>query len=285
MRSLRPTKSLLRAVPLLASLSDEELDRILDSSRSSIVEFKANENIIVEDEIGDCMFLMLDGVVDVRIRAVDGRETTIASLKPGDYFGEQALLPASSGKRNASVWSIRPVRLFRIDKEDVLPALQRLKTAAIGIPSEEAQAIEMLRSVRLFRSFTPEQFERHASAFEIKMCAPGEMIIRETDQEADAMYVIVSGIVEVFTVSTAGKIIMLSRLQRGDYFGEMGILPKSDGSRLANVRANGEVKLVRVQKQLFERVLEQDPHLEEALETIGQAQRRQIEKLIRDTPE
>ena len=41
----------------------------------------------------------------------------ITELALGQYFGEQALLPEGSGKRNASVRAKNPVRLIRIARE------------------------------------------------------------------------------------------------------------------------------------------------------------------------
>ena len=110
---------LLRRVPIFSSLSDEQLDEILASPHNEIVSYSELEQIIEEDEIGDCMYIILDGLVDVRIKAVGGREITIATLKSGEFFGEQALLPGASGRRNASVRALKTCTLFKITKKDV----------------------------------------------------------------------------------------------------------------------------------------------------------------------
>ena len=49
-----------------------------------------------------------------------GREISIATLRAGDFFGEQSLLPGGTGRRNASVRAFHPSKLFRIDKKHVL---------------------------------------------------------------------------------------------------------------------------------------------------------------------
>ena len=60
---------------------------------------------------------MLDGTVEIFTLDDDGKITMLAEHGRGNYFGEQALLPGSSGKRNAYVRSNNKVRLIQVPKE------------------------------------------------------------------------------------------------------------------------------------------------------------------------
>ena len=60
---------------------------------------------------------MLDGTVEIFTLDDDGKITMLAEHGRGNYFGEQALLPGSSGKRNAYVRSNDKVRLIQVPKE------------------------------------------------------------------------------------------------------------------------------------------------------------------------
>jgi CRP-like cAMP-binding protein len=67
-------------------------------------------DIVREGEAADAMYVILAGEVQIYTRNGDGREVTLARLEAGDHFGEQTLLPGSTGRGYASV--SRCIRLF-----------------------------------------------------------------------------------------------------------------------------------------------------------------------------
>ncbi len=275
----RATAELLRKVPIFSSLSDAELKRVIDSPANGIVECRPMQPIVEEDEIGDCMYIIIDGTVDVRIKAVDGREITIATLKTGEFFGEQALLPGASGRRNATVRALQKSTLFKISKTDTLLGMSKSEDLEIdpqfNPASEDERVRMMLKSVRLFRSLSSRDFERVGDWTEVVVFRAGDMILRE-NEEGDFMYVVVDGSVEVFVVDDDGKMIVLAELARGHYFGEQALMPNSTGKRNANVRANTQSTLVRVAKRYFQLIIDHDNKLMLALKAVGEAQKRKI---------
>ncbi len=287
MRALRASVELLKEVPIFASLSDDELKEIIQSPDNGVVEFKPLETIIEEDEFGDCMYIILQGAVDVRIKAVGGREITIATLKTGEFFGEQALLPGATGKRNASVRALQTSSLFKITKKDV----------ALGISQEEERAIPferiedapdedrvrmLIRGVRLFRSLSKKDLDRIESWTEVVSYDAGDIIVREAE-EGDYMYIVLDGSVEVFVVDDDGQVVVLAELFKGNYFGEQALLPDGSGKRNANVRANGDATLVKVAKKYFQLIVNHDNKLMLALKAIGEAQQTKIVNAIGQT--
>jgi CRP-like cAMP-binding protein len=275
----RASIQLLRQIPLFSSLSDVELTRVIDSPANGVVEFGPLERIIEEDEVGDCMYIVLDGAVDVRIKAIGGREITIATLKTGEFFGEQALFPGSSGRRNATVRALQKSRLFKISKNDATLGMSSADEFSFPMDAEDAATEDrvrmMLRSVRLFRSLSRRDLERVGEWTEVVTFEVGEIIVREAE-EGDYMYVVLEGSVEVFVMDDDGKLVILAELTRGHYFGEQALLPESNGRRNANVRANEKVTLVRVAKRYFQLIIDHDNKLVLALKAVGEAQKRKI---------
>jgi CRP-like cAMP-binding protein len=280
---LRASVDLLRQVPIFGSLSPEELQRVVDAPANGVIPYPAGELIVAENDVADCMYIVLDGVVDVRITAVGGREITIATLKAGEFFGEQALLPGSTGRRNASVRALSACRLFRIGKGDVALGLAKTEDLSLSSMPEEASdedRVRMLvRSVRLFRSLSPHDLERVGEWTETVTFEDGDIVLREAE-EGDFMYVVLDGAVEVFVMDDDGKIVVLGRLTAGHYFGEQALLPGGTGKRNANVRAEGGATLVRVAKRYFQLIVNHDNKLMLALKAVGDAQRRRISDLI-----
>ena len=83
--------------------------------------------IIREGEAGKSMFLIARGVVRV-LRGQDDEEVVLASLLPGDFFGEMALL--HDDRRSATCLAVTPCALYELTREDikhiaeVAPAIQ-----------------------------------------------------------------------------------------------------------------------------------------------------------------
>jgi ABC-type lipoprotein export system ATPase subunit len=84
--------------------------------------------------------------------------------------------------------------------------------------------------------------------------APGAPIVQQGD-EADRFYIITRGQVEVFLEHPDGAKIVVNKLERGQYFGEIGLM--QDGTRSASARAadNTEVELVTLDRESFLSVL------------------------------
>ena len=98
---------LLARVPLFAGLSRRHLRAMAD--RADQVEFRPGEAIVVEGMQGGAFFAIVEG----KARVTRGKRT-LATLGPGDFFGELALL--DGGERTASVVAATPMLCVRIFK-------------------------------------------------------------------------------------------------------------------------------------------------------------------------
>jgi CRP/FNR family cyclic AMP-dependent transcriptional regulator len=79
----------LEKVPLFAGLSRRQLGKLLVKLFEK--EYGAGETIFLEGEPGKALFIVLDGTVSI-CRAGPGGEHRLATLDPGAYFGELALI-------------------------------------------------------------------------------------------------------------------------------------------------------------------------------------------------
>jgi CRP/FNR family cyclic AMP-dependent transcriptional regulator len=84
----------LRSVPLFEELTDEELVRCAGQFEETLI--LAGSGMIREGDYSYRFFVVLEGAVDV-LQDFD----RIATLGPGDYFGEMGLV--SGDRRNARV--------------------------------------------------------------------------------------------------------------------------------------------------------------------------------------
>lgn len=57
---------------------------------ASIVSIKAGKNIFNEGDSGTSMYIVLEGEVEIYV-VINGEEVHLATMLPGDFFGEMAL--------------------------------------------------------------------------------------------------------------------------------------------------------------------------------------------------
>ena len=117
-------------VGALSHLPPANIDALL--RRFERVRHKAGDFILRQGDEGDYYYLIESGHCTVT-RQVGGVELTLAELKPGDAFGEEALVAES--RRNATVTMKRDGVLLRLGKRDFVellrePLLHRLSRAA-----------------------------------------------------------------------------------------------------------------------------------------------------------
>lgn len=99
----------VRPVPprlgMLANLSQEEFDVVARSARLNFL--PKNQVVFQQGDDADRFFILVDGRVHVER---DGE--VIATLGPGSFFGESALLVR--GKRSATVWTLEDSSLWSV---------------------------------------------------------------------------------------------------------------------------------------------------------------------------
>jgi CRP-like cAMP-binding protein len=128
---------LLRSVPLLASLTREQIDRIGGSGEERT--FRRGTSIVRQGEKSPGLYLLLNGAAEVRR---EGR--SVAKLSRGDFFGESALL--LEVPRTADVVATTDVRCL---------VLSRWRFwGALGIDPETNRALfeETVRRLRGYRT-------------------------------------------------------------------------------------------------------------------------------------
>src|SRR4051812_40331920 len=75
------------------------------AARGILRSYRKNTIILNEGEVGDSLFVLLQGQVKVYATDENGREITYGTIQAGAYFGEMSL---DGGPRSASVMTLEP---------------------------------------------------------------------------------------------------------------------------------------------------------------------------------
>src|SRR6266478_2729671 len=104
-------ESPLDRLPLLSFLSDE-LKQLVTASFTP-VKYAFGEAIVTQGDPPDGFYVISSGLARVLIERADGSEVALEVMKPGDSFGERALLERTP--RNVTVRASSDVEALRLE--------------------------------------------------------------------------------------------------------------------------------------------------------------------------
>ncbi|CAJ1338704.1 unnamed protein product [Effrenium voratum] len=239
----------LDQVPLMKRLPKDEHPIVAEACEAC--EFQPGDTIIQQGNSGDAFYVVRSGEASVHVNTNAGREQ-VASLKGGDYFGENALL--RDEPRTATIIATTRLLAFRIrrDKFQELGLNLKLQFAnrkAVGggmkMPSKSKPPtpkspddIELittaLQSNENLATMTTLDSARLQSFIEVmwkEEVQAGERIIVEGDLQADYFYVVASGEFQILVDADASAEDSLNqtdkvvnRVAPGGSFGELALL-------------------------------------------------------------
>ncbi len=111
---------------------------------------------------------------------------------------------------------------------------------------------DFLKRVPLFSELTEDELKNLEQKAEV-LCFPRDAFICKEGQQADTMFIIKSGIVQIYCDDGTGGKKILTHLKLGEYFGEMALL--TAGPRTATVVALAETEVIRLKKVDFDELL------------------------------
>ena len=203
----------------------------------------AGDEIIQKGAPGDVFYMIKHGTVKVHDV---GEKFHSHELKPGDYFGERALM--TNEPRAATVSAISKTVLMTLDKVAFQKHLGSLQEVL-----DQNLNMRVLSSVKLFEKLTETERVKLCKSFVPEIFPANNTIIRQ-GEKGTKFYILLDG-----TANVLDKDVLVSTLRSGDYFGEMALL--DDEVRKATIKAVTECKCVFVDRATFIKILGSLKHL------------------------
>jgi CRP/FNR family transcriptional regulator, cyclic AMP receptor protein len=146
-------------------LLDQEDKEIL----ASVIDYEkvpAGQTLFQAGEPGESLYIVRSGEIELYIKDNAGQKIILTVARPGDMFGELALL--DSGPRTATAASLSDAELLVLDRDDLLLLFQKRPDAALHMLAAMGRmtrkADELLRT-RVSRNVN-EEVQVHFTALE-----------------------------------------------------------------------------------------------------------------------
>lgn len=243
-------KSLVRRLPFFTDLNNSEIENILRSSR--IRDFRKGSPIIIQDDPAEQIYVLLDGIVEVKKAEPTGYSRRLCHLRAPSVFGEAAI--TGQTHRSADVFAKTKVRVIEIPK----------KLVHMNIQNHQALLIQQaLATSSIFKYIPVECYAAFTANGTLETASKGHTIVKE-GEEGDSFYVVVRGAVEL---NKEG--VTLETLHQGGYFGEISLLTQLP--RTASAVALDEVLLFKMSRTRFWNVLLENYNLALFIETVAES--------------
>jgi len=149
----------LSRVPLFKRLTPDELEQLAQGVDQ--VNFKADETVFNEQDKGDALYVVDSGSVRIWVLDEDVKPVTLTELKPGEFFGELAVL--DRGARSTNATATVDTELHRLSSDDFEQFLLKHPDVAIDVICEigaRMRQTNMLVSQRASRNINVQMEQR-----------------------------------------------------------------------------------------------------------------------------
>ncbi len=134
MIAARPLSEALAGIPFFAGLDGASLERVGRGMRTR--RFRRGEVIFHMGDPGDALFIVAAGAIKIMLPSDTGDEAILATLRPGDVFGELALLDGAP--RSATAVALEPTETLILPRDrfrdllDTEPAIRDALLASLA---------------------------------------------------------------------------------------------------------------------------------------------------------
>ena len=233
--------------PLLSDLPPSELEAL---ASSMILSVRSPGDVVIEQGApGSSIFLLVRGGLQVERRVPGGGATHLATLRPGSFFGEMALLTDSP--RTAQVTCREAALLVEIERdtlEDLATTHPELGTVLAGYTRHRLLR-NLMATSPLFQPLDPGRRSSLIDLFESVVYAAGEQVVVEGEASCH-LYVVLTGAV-VVTKCEGAEVLTLAELGPGQIFGEISLI--KDRAATATDSARDKTVLLTLEREAFNR--------------------------------
>jgi len=234
--------------------------------------FEKGQHVFREGDAVDAFYVITRGACEVRAGGPEG-DRLIATLGPGDFFGETALVEGRE-KRNASVRCLSAVEVLVIDRGMFTQLAQPDSDSRLsGSIRKRAEARQQTRA----RKVLEERYMSTSLARQRQSHSKGSVIYQQ-GSVADHFYIVNSGELEMSCTTPEGHSVRVKTVKAGDHFGYDALLSSVHDT---TVTCLSDVELTAVPQHELKLAFSRDQYLENTVKATVQARDRNLERAVK----
>lgn len=244
----------LRSVPFLRSqhVPDADLETVAALFSYQIYDY--DDEICAEDsDEGPAFYIVCSGRVAAFMN-INGIDVSLHDLKPGDYYGEVALVENVPNTTSLRSLSRTTLLVLPSSNFEAFLAISPTVRHELSQHGRQRTAAALRRyNVPFFNSLSDHAMERLASLCRIRQYEKDDVVC-QVNTRGDAFYIVTHGRLTVAVPGSSAR-----TLAQGDYFGEISLV--ADKPRAATVTAaENATVLLEVSKENFTAIFSHEPH-------------------------
>jgi ABC-type lipoprotein export system ATPase subunit/CRP-like cAMP-binding protein len=262
---------------LVRALSTLTQDQLVEVSRNIKPQIYQPESAIIrQGEKGDKFYILLNGTADVFINTPGGGELLVNQLKPGQYFGEMALL--GGGVRAATVKASHegPVSVVALNEK----AFNSLIDDSRSLREELMSLVERRNTYHQLQAIS--SLDESALGSILKETKPilfseGHEIIKQGDV-GETFYLLLEGQVDILVKDEHGGETLVNQLTKGSYFGEMALMGSKRRNATVRVSKGHSAKLIELGIREFDQLEDSSEIFKTYIYDAAGRRKRQLER-------
>ena len=167
------SRELLRELPVLRLLTDEQLNQVMAAAR--LVRYPKRATVVLKGREMDHLGFLIAGKLQVVDSLPDGREFGLNIIQAGQFFGELSVIDRQP--RSASLVALTPAIVIQVPGEIARRMFYEIPTVAEAMMRHLALAVRRMSDLRALQAM-PNAFQRvFALISYVKEHGPGGMQI------------------------------------------------------------------------------------------------------------
>lgn len=152
--------NLLSDVELFRALSPDAFQQVAGEARP--LTLRRGDVLFAEGDLAEELFVVESGRIAIANRSVDGRESVVALMEPGDVFGEMPLFDGIGG-RSAHARALEPSRVYAVSYaplQDIFERKPELLWGVVNVLARRLRAMNMALADSAFLDVTGRTAKR-----------------------------------------------------------------------------------------------------------------------------
>jgi lysophospholipid hydrolase len=216
--------------------------------------------LLLQGERADALYIVVDGCLQAVLAHVDGGESVINDVGPGEVVGEIPLV--TGGTRIASLSAHSPTTLLKCPHmacHRLFAKAPQVRASLATLARRRLQRIQMTRIVGdLFGALDAAMLCDIEAAARLVSLPRGATLCRQ-GETGQCLYIVVSGRLQVTVTDTHGQERVIGEIGRGESVGEMALF--TGERRSASVVASRDSVLLQFPNTEFARLLATYPQV------------------------